>query len=67
MIDKGSSCDQNFIVPIFNELREVQELASAKLSWPGTCLLRDEVLVHKGGNTIEYESSKELVGEIGAG
>ena len=44
------------IVPIFNELRDVQEVNSAGLSWPETCMLRYEVLIHKRGNTIEYES-----------
>ena len=60
-VDKGSSSDYTFLIPIFNELREVQELTSAGLSWPETCLLRDEVLIHKRGNTIEYESFKEFV------
>ena len=60
-VDKGSSSDYTFPIPVFNELREVWELTSAGLSWPETCLLRDEVLIHKGGNTIEYESFKEFV------
>ena len=55
-VDKGTSSDYTFLIPIFNELREVQELTSAGLSWPETCLLRDEVLIHKRGTTIEYES-----------
>ena len=31
-VDKGSSTVQTFFVPVFNELREVQELTSAGLS-----------------------------------
>ena len=63
-VDKGSSSDYTFLIPIFNELREVQESTSATsagLSWPKTCLLRDEVFIRKVGNAIEYESFKEFV------
>ena len=42
--DKGSSSDSTFLVPIFNELREVQELTSAGLSRPETCLLSLEMI-----------------------
>ena len=60
-VDKGRSSDQTSLVPIFNKLREVQELTITGLSWPETCMLRDDVLIHKGGNTIEYESFKKFV------
>ena len=60
--------DKSRSIPIFNELREVQELTSAGLSWPETCLHREGVLniyihtyIHKRGNTIEFESFKEFV------
>ena len=46
-VDKGSYSDYTFLTSIFNELHEVQEMTSAGLSWPETCLLRDEVLIHK--------------------
>ena len=33
-----------------------REVYNGRLPWPETCLLRDEVLIRIGGNTIEYES-----------
>ena len=38
-----------------------REVYNGRLSWPETCLLRDEVLIHKEGNTIEWESFEEFV------
>ena len=53
-VAEGSSSNYTFLMPSFNELRDVQKLTSAGRSWPETYLLRDEVLIHKGGNTIEH-------------
>ena len=58
--DKGSSSDYTFLIPIFNEVREVQEFTSAGLSWPETCLLRDEVLIHKRATRLSTSISKSL-------
>ena len=48
-VDESSSSDQSFLIPIFDELCEVQELTSAGFSWPEACLLRDEVFIKKTG------------------
>lgn len=60
-INKSCSGYQPFLIPIFKVLREVQELADTRLSWPETCLFMNEELIHNGRNTIKYESFKELV------
>ena len=60
-VDESSTSDQSFLKPIFDELCEVEELASAGLSWPETCLLRNEVFINKPGNAVEKESFEKLV------